>query len=278
MRYFILFIAVVVANNLFAQDITSKSYVSINAGGGLHGLTYDLPEGSSRDIKFNFSTNASYHYSINKSWSIGTGINFSKYSTTFKLGSYGYSYDAVDIDNDPYKMNIAVNGLKEKQSATFLEIPITARYHFPLNSKLDLWVGAGFSIGFLTSAKYEVESGSITTTDYYEQYDWTIKDYPSKGFYATNISGESTDLSLKTPFSVLGEVGIRFSLTQNRFLSANLYGSYCLNDINDEKSMESKLIKLENNHIYYNGLIASGLADNIKLFSLGLKLGVGFSF
>jgi len=257
---------------------SEKNRLSIHAGGGLHGLAYKLKAaGSDRVSSFGYTAGLTYQRFFNARWSAGLGVGISSYKTRSTLQRYHDSYPAIDMDADPYTMNIELDGLKERQTADILEIPLTAHYEMPLVKDLIVWAGAGIQIGIPLRASYTVESGSITTSGYYEQYNWTAEDFPAHGFYTDQLSGKSADLTLATAFSGLLETGIGYKMSKRTLLTAGIYSCIGLNDINNEPGNSPGILSTEGNFNKYNGLLASGWMGPVRPFSVGMRLGIAFA-
>lgn len=280
MKRHILIIGVLLGSiSLTNAQSLPKHRLSINTGGGIQGLNYKLNvAGSDHANNLGYAFGAAYQYFFNKRWGIGIGVGLATYRSEGMLNNYQASYPAIDVDADPYLMNVSVNGLKEKQAANFLEIPVTARCQIPLKKALALWAGAGIQVGIPLSASYKTQNGSITTTGYYEQYGWTAKDIPAQGFYTDDLSGRTDDLNIKMAFSSLLEAGIGYNISKCITLTAGLYNVVGLNNINNEQQNPSGIISTDGNYNNYNSLFASGLPNSVRPFATGIKLGLSLSF
>jgi outer membrane protein W len=275
MKKYFLIISIIISLSATAQDKGSQLY--LNGGGGLQGFGYSLSEGR-RSNGFGYNVELGYRYFFNDRWGVGIGAAISSYSSEGTLNGATYSYPATDTDGEAYTVNVAVSRLKEKQAATFFEIPITARYRLPLGDKFEFWAGAGVKLGFATTAEYELEEGNITTMGYYAQYQWTVKDRPEHGFSTYNLAGQSADLKLKTSVSGLLEAGIGYKLTDRLSLNFGLYGAYCFTDVNEELQNTSGIISTTGEVNTYNGLLASSLTGSVRPFAVRAKVGVSFTF
>lgn len=277
MKKYLFIITIILATSIAAQEKNSR--LNLSVGSGLQGLGYDIKDdGSEHKNKFGYSLSLEYHYFFTQNWGVGIGAGLAQYGSEGILNGHTSNYSATDTDGDAYTMNVSTNKWKESQKATFVEIPVMVRYRLPLSEKLFLQAGAGVRIGFNTNAEYEIKEGNITTSGYYEQYQWTVKDKPQHGFYTNDLTGQSADLKMKTAFSGILDVSLGYSLGERLLLSAGFYGSLGLNDINDEPKNATGIVSTSGDVNTYNRLFSSGLAGSVKPFAAGIKIGISYLF
>ena len=127
---------------------------------------------------------------------------------------------------------------------------------------------AGTKVSIPVSPSYKVQSGSLTTTGYYSEWNVELHDLPQHGF-ATINDRYTGDISLKTSVSAFAEIGVLKSLSERTSLYLGGYLDYGLNNL--DKGGDA--------HVYasngtYTHVLASSQTDKVKLISCGLKIGL----
>jgi outer membrane protein OmpA-like peptidoglycan-associated protein len=263
-KYIILILGVITSISMHAQE--QNHYFSLNAGGGLHNLKYDLLDGNVEKGlggTFNFG----YSYFFKPGWAINTGVGLLSAQATGILNQTT-SITSVDQDGDTYEFRTSYINLEEKQTALFLDIPVNLQYQQWVNEKWGILASVGAKAFIPLSANYKVTSGSVTTTGYYEQWNVELSDMAQHNF-STSTNKPSGDLNLKTSLALNAELGALYNLSQ-RF---DLYlGSYINIGINN-------LINAGSNSVYpgddtYNSMLASTQTSMVNLTMFGIKIGL----
>ncbi|MDP4277231.1 MAG: OmpA family protein [Bacteroidota bacterium] len=249
---------------LHAQE--SGHYLHFNAGGGLNNLSYQLQNGTQQG-RLGYTVNAAYSFFFMPQLGIQSGIGLQTYSAASSI-NYLTTSSETDVNGDPFVLSTLYKNWKEKQQTLFLDIPLTIQYRRYLNDKIGLLASAGAKIAIPLSASYKSESGKITTTGYYKQWNITLDDLPQYGF-TTPINRFEGDYTFKNTYSAIADLGGLYKLSNKTDLYVGGYVNYGLNNI---LKADSKVVYQMNGT--YNGILASNQTDKVIPISFGLKIGI----
>lgn len=264
MRKYIIIIGLIAT--ITSQAQIREACFNVNIGGGLNGLKYTLQDGDVKSAPGG-SFNIGYSYFFNSGWGIGAGLGLQSAQSKGTLNFTSYT-NAYDSDGDNFELRTRYNNWAEKQKALFVDIPIGLQYQHWFDAKSGLLAMAGAKISLPVSSSYEVVSGSIITTGYYEQWNVELSDMPQHGFTTTSAR-PSGDLTINPSYSVFVDLGWLYKVSEKLDLYAGGYINYGLNS----------LINASDNALYsedgtYNSMLASNQADNVKLLTFGIKVGL----
>lgn len=241
-------------------------YLHFNVGGGLHNLSYTMPNGS-QNGKFGYTINGAYSYFFTPNWGVQAGLGIQSFGATSKL-NYFTTAPAVDSEGDAFESRTQYSNWEENQNALYIEIPVAAQYRYTINEKFGLIGSLGAKMALPVYAKYKTIGGQIRTTGYYELWNVELYDLPEQGL--STITNSFTDrISLNPVFTGLADVGGLYKLSNKLELYAGVYFNY---GFNKTKTPDTKVIYQQNG--VYNGMFASNQVQNVKPISFGLKVGV----
>jgi OmpA-OmpF porin, OOP family len=216
-------------------------------------------------------------YFLSKNFGVGAGADYFVKDCKFdvKLSDYSHSYNGIDKwEADPvprqYEFTIKSNSpdITEQNTFSFIEIPVSAFYSFPLSGNTYIVTRLGVKAGFPLKKSYLLSESDLLTRLYFKEWDLELFNIPAHGLYDSRTDWHPEgELNLNTAFSVFSEVGIDFPIS---LLKVRLSGyfSYGLNNLNYEK--QSSLIYWRED---YNYILS--LAESAKMMQVGVKLGVG---
>lgn len=282
MKKIILSIAsILIASSLFAQeDEQSRSEITINLGGGLSGLQYQMESGGKNTLGLGGSFGLGYTFFINNQFGIGTGVEANFYQSEYSNDHLTGSYEVADLQNPSEYLQLKYdyqNAYKEKQSALFVQVPLmfqfqTAGYH-------KFYVAAGGRVGFPINTKFDTDPSSLTVSGLYSHEQVEYKDLPNHGFTSYNSPQTEGKLSLKTAYMASLELGMKWAISDNFKLYTGLYGDYGLNDIQQTKNAGTATYQQDykgtdpNGFLSFNNSITSTSAvKKIIPMTAGLKL------
>jgi len=262
-KYFII-IGLVATITLQAQD--KGHYFNANIGGGFNGLKYTLHDG---DVKSGTggTFNLGYSFFVNSNWGFGAGLGLQTAQSKGIL-NFTSSSSAIDADGDNFELRTYFNNWTEKQKALFLDIPVGIQYQRWFNGKNGMLAMAGGKISVPVSSSYEVVSGSITTTGYYEQWNVELSDMPQHGF-TTSSDRPSANLALNTSYSVFADLGWQYKMSEKLDLYAGGYISFGLNNL--ISAGEKPVYQVSGT---YNSMLVSRQTDKVNLLTFGVKVGL----
>jgi OOP family OmpA-OmpF porin len=188
-------------------------------------------------------------YYITDNLGLGIGADYYLYDSEFDavLSNYSHIYEGVDNwEGDPiprdYEFTIRSNtpDIVEKNTISFIDIPISAIYNYPLVNNIRLATRLGFKIGLPLNDKYKLEESDLYTRLYFEEWDLELFDIPAHGLYDSRTDWHPEgELNLNPTLSIFSEIGLDFPIAVFKVRISG-YFSYGLNNIIEEN--QSSLI------------------------------------
>ncbi|WP_320054789.1 OmpA family protein [uncultured Acetobacteroides sp.] len=244
-------------------------YIFINAGGGLHSLSYDLRDGKQKGGA-GFTLNGGYSYFFSPQWAVEAGLGVSTLQSSSTL-SYTTGIPATDTDGDTYEFRTYYKGWKEKQTAYLFDIPLGIRFQKSISTKLEWTAGIGASISLPLSCRYKATDGEIATTGYYSKWNAELTDMPQHGF--STISDKfSGKVSLNPSYAGYANLGALYKLSANANFYAGTYVSYGFNSM---VKASDKLVYQQDG--VYNGVLSSSEAGKARKLAVGVQVGFRWS-
>lgn len=268
--------------SVLAQDQT-KHEILISAAGGASALSYTPNIGDTKN-KTNYCLGISYFHNLNRLWSVGTGLEISSYNASYNLNTFSDSYIANDGTQD---FEFLTNGSNyhEKQSGTYLKIPIIGRISIPIFKDVQLYSSAGIKIGIPIKSDYEVRA-LLHNSGHYSYPENVIYDSQEfMGFGFFNYKQSRQSLNLKPLLIGTIETGLRFKLNTNLSLLTGVYYEQSLSDLRKDNS-DKHLIEFNNKspkNFSINGVLSSQykidqqyhpITKNLRAKSLGVRIGL----
>jgi len=263
-KQLILGLSILIGGSLQAQE--AGSYLHFNVGGGLHNLSYDIPNGNING-KAGYTVNAAYSYFFNQHWGLQTGIGLQSFRALSTLNTTTSVTD-VDTEGDTYQFRTYYKDWQEEQNSLFIDIPLELQYRFGIGKKTSILASAGVKMALPVSSGYKSIGGQIQTTGYYSQWNVEVTDLPEQGFTTVN-NNYSGSLSLKPTYLGIVDLGGLFNLSKKMDLYAGAYLNYGLNKV---ITANSKSVYQKDGN--YNGMFASDQISNVIPVSVGLKVGL----
>ncbi|MDP4239534.1 MAG: OmpA family protein [Bacteroidota bacterium] len=263
-KQIIIGVSLLIFSTLKAQY--TKQYLHFDIGGGLNNLEYSLKNGTEKG-SFGYSIDAAYSYFFLPNWGLKTGIDLQSYGACSTLNYLSTTRD-VDTDGDAYEFRTSYKNWQEKQHALFLEIPLEVQYRHFFNKKIGLLASVGAKVSIPVSADYKTTGGAMVTTGYYSQWNVELSNMPQHGF-STIMNSYSGNLSLKTAYVSIADIGCLFALSKQTNLYLGGYINYGLNNI---LTPETKQIYQPNR--VYNGILVSDQLTKVNLQAVGVKVGL----
>lgn len=272
----------------FAQE--GKQEVSVSVAGGLSTLSYETNLGK-RDNKLGGSFSVGYTYFFIENLGLNTGLELSLYNADMKMDKFNNVIQGLvdPSDSELYDFHTAFSNYKEKQSATYINIPLMLQYQSDETSKF--YAKAGVKLGIPVTGKYKSSASEITSKGFFhETANWgENQEFMGFGTVPNYSNDESIDLNIAC---ILGaEVGMKWRLKDNLFLYTGAYVDYGVNDIvkGGRNNMFSKLeettdlVTVKNNSAlnsslgYSSNKLTQEMTDKVKPFSVGIKLALALA-
>jgi hypothetical protein len=220
-----------------------------------------------------------YTYFISAQVGISTGLEFSLSSTTVTADKFHDEYKLLFVQQGREEEDMILisnyDGYKEKQSATYLHIPVMAR--FQTTAKNKFYTAAGFKLGFALSGSSDATVKSLTASGHFPQTDVTIYDEDQHGLTIYPNVSYPDDLSLGFDLSLAVEAGMRWELTEKLGLYTGAFLDYGVLNILPELS--GHLIDYNPNpkgELTYHSILDTKLLSKANLFCVGIKVGLAF--
>lgn len=272
-KQIILVVTLLIYGALQAQE--TGNYLNFSVGGGIHNLSYSLPNGiGTQKGQLGYTINAGYSYFFTPQWGLHTGLGFQSFNSLSTL-NYLSSTPDIDTDGKSYTFKENYKNWQERQQALFVDIPLTIQFKLPLSKKMGLLTSVGGNISFPVNSGFKTTGGELVTTGFYPQYNAELSDLPQHGF-STMTKTFTGNQSIKTAYMAIADLGGLYKLNEKLDLYGGAYINYGLNNI---LNPDTKLVyqPAQPNGIY-NGVFASGLTTNVVPISIGLKVGVYWHF
>lgn len=263
-----------------AQDY--KHELSIGMGGGLSTLNYSPSSGDSKN-GMGGSISLNYIYALTKKIGLLSGFEYSLYNAKIENAAFSNTLTGITdpSDQEVFDFKTEINKYEEKQTAHYLNIPVMIQYK--TGGTNQFYTNIGVKIGIPISARYKSTGNYTNQGFFYEPGIWTnTPQFMGFGEYPDKKVEE--DLDLKIAFIASIELGIRFSLKNNKAFYTGAYFDYGLNDIikNKQNVINYQIINNNKGEFYNHSMLSSYTNEDIELtnkvipMSIGLKLRFSF--
>lgn len=284
-------IAVVYAPTLQAQD----HEVSIYIGGGLATLNADMTPvfDISNTHKAGGTAGIGYVYNFSSLFALQTGVEATIYQSNYTLDEVDGNYIVNIPSGEKVKLEYILNGYHEKAKATYISIPIMARFKLPVGGKFNWSTAAGIKLGVAVNSKYEnsyarlhtsgvvVEGGKLVDVE-------PLVNLPGYGFGTYNDGKDDGTLKLRMACMLAAETGISYQINKRYSVYTGVYGDYAINDAHKNKNrpfVEYNTAKPSEpvvngmlNAINKRNLEAISLAKSMKPLAWGMKVQLTYHF
>jgi hypothetical protein len=263
----------------------SKHEFSVYAAFGISTINYKLAGDDSFDYGCNNSKNAidygiNYAYNFNSRIAILTGLNYASYSGRLSLNGYSADYTAYDNRGDKFTMHYSLDGeYHENQSIALLNVPLMARYSFPIGKGgTKYFASGGLKLGIPIIYKTTITPGAVSTSGRYEYEAREYTDLLEYGFVdGRRGDGTTRRIHLGVIPMLSFDIGLRFPLGYITTFVMSVYIDHSFGNIqgyNDKQIVEYQ--SLFPSHFVYNSVLNTAMVDKITLFNAGFKIGVAF--
>lgn len=272
-----------------AKEKPIKHYLDIHAGGGVSSWNYPL-EGGSTGVGGAFALGVGYTYFFHPSVGFQTGITFTRLASTASLTQpieWRTNPDGsalVDYMGEEYIHRTSFDGWKESQQTYLFEIPVGLRFRYfkERDSQVGLHAAVGLKLAIPMMANYAHNSGLVTHTGWYEQWQLELHDIPNRfGSEQANRQEESVMSKLnKVNAEAYAELGAAIRINKHYELYVAAFGQYMLNNFSCVKlDNRTPLGFRSSNYNYpfmseYRGLVGTDKVGAMHPWMAGLKVGI----
>lgn len=274
-------IALIISGLLLSAMSWGQGELSISAGGGFntilsHPVMEELEEEDvweSNALKtpgFMISSRFLYFFGSGHV-GIGSGADFFMYRSKVTLNGTITTPSYDDINGQAFDLMQSYDEWVEKQRIFTFEFPLGVYYKASISDKTNFVGGVGGKMVVPAFSRYQITEGTYAVSGYYPQTDATIKDLPHHGFVNTQPVA-SGGLNTRLAFSVYGELGFNFALSDRASLHTGLYCNYGITRIVDDKRVTPGL--WDDFMVDNKSILSSKLVEKSNLLAVGLKIGV----
>lgn len=284
-RIFIVIILLAFGISLHAQHNQHSNYLGFSVGGGINTPTYKTADGD-YSLGFGFSSGLNYTHFFGKHFGIGFGAWYGHYNASvlydFTETTTGLTHD--DNTNLTYDLETSYKGWRERQTLSYLSIPVELYWRAPLNDKWAFLFGLGAAVDLPLSGKYRANEGSYENAGQFyvngTPLSYTVQDLPNHGFRTYDADFEEEVSLKKIGVSLIADLGFNYQLCNNWGLYFGLYGGYSLTNMLDSASNKPILAINEDDasQLDYNGTLASNQIDALRLLNAGVKIGINLGW
>ncbi|MCL2412640.1 MAG: OmpA family protein [Bacteroidales bacterium] len=237
----------------------SKHEFSVHAGGGLSSLNYNVTFGE-QNLRLGGHFGLGYHFFFLPNWAIGTGIELGFYRSKFHMDNLNLSFMTTDIQGVEFEFRSIINNFEEKQRAMLLQIPLMLKFQTGDSSgRHRFFAAAGGKIGIPIRGRYS-NTLPFDNAGYFAFENALYNTQTFMGFGQFPNRRQESHLNFKTAFFLSAEAGVKWRLSDGRWLYTGLYLDYGLNNILKAPSPRPTLVQ-------YNAAVPTAFAVNSVLHS-----------
>ena len=283
-RKYIIAIAVLLVcySSLIQAQPQYNNEFTVSLGAGSSALKYKIGENSSKSgLGWQLGGGYSHYFSKNIGFSLG--LEAEMFAASVDMGNISFEQQ---IQTPPglsgnFLLRANYAGLKEKQTAIMLQIPVMLQFQFPVSESSFFFLGTGVKAGFPVSSKWNQDISGFTTTGFSEYTGQTYADMPNHGFSTYPGQSASGRLELKSPVFFVLEGGLKFGIGVGKYLYTGVFLDYGLNDMYKKPAVNTSLLVYNNDSpadYKHNSVLTAdrfSVPDGIKPFAVGIKIKIG---
>jgi len=282
-KLIIIIILITAASSLHVMAQQNVHAFSIEGGGGLSTLVYQLSSGD-RNVGLggDFGLGYTFYRSnervtatgriFRKNWGIYTGVGLGTYHAKSKLGQDMLITDyQTDIDVHQFEFHTSFPKYDETQSVLSVIIPVMAQYQYG-----QYYFMGGFKYVIPINAKYGSKDVTLTNEAYYKEFKTKVDDLKFVGCGEFEHQDYKGKLDLGSSMLLALEGGVRMRLSKQISLFTGVYFDYGLS--NAYKGNPQWFIKYDDQNPadFSTNSVLSLTADKVRLMAAGLKLRLTF--
>jgi len=260
-KILLIFLALSMGVQAFASEF------SVYGGGGLSTLMYDTKEGDkSQGLGGLFGVGYTYFFTPNLG--LASGLEMAFYNAKYELEKITQQpYTFTDYEGHELEFRSTVEGYREEQSLSILQIPLMLQYR--QGEKHQFYATAGTKIGIPLSGKNKIYADSVKNSAYskFEDYEYTTQKFMGFGTYAKQESEKK--LALQNAVLLSAETGIKWKLSEELRLYTGIYFDYGLNPVTKRGNGSDRTIEYKSQEQTFD---FNNLIDETTPLAIGLKL------
>lgn len=259
------------SSSAFIKDVRpgmGLQYISINGGGGISTIKYDLDMGD-RKTGGGCSFTAEYQRFFNAMWGVNGGFGVAITHAQTSLDTTYTKTVIIPGEDKDYTSKYYINfeGWEEKQTNIALEIPIGALFRLPLRHNLTFFCGAGIKFSIPVKTSYSVKEGSREMTGEVEELGLAINPDMEQHDYYINPSHPTGNNDTKHFSAGIYTDANLVQKIKNLEVFYGIYGNLGLSSFSKDGGELGSGSD-------YNGVLSSDISDKARLRSFGIHAGV----
>ena len=247
----------------------TRHYLCLNLGGGWHSFRLEAEGGEAQrgtgglmELKYMF---------IPRHWGIGIGAQVCSYrgETIF---NHSYSHTFIHDDNNlNYTLNTQFKDWKERQDILSVEVPFSIQCTKNFSDRWGFLLGMGATLSIPVIKEYTAQSGTFTTSGWFESTNVEYEDLINHGFKTEQANQSDEIINMATCLGAHFELGFNYSVGKKTAFYLGAYAHY---------GITNAIIPQEKN-IYdgekYIGAFGSKQVKDVHPLKTGVKLGLRFN-
>ena len=257
---------------LAARD--GKHEYSLNFTGGMT-VPLSAPRGGMDGDDFNVKFGASYAHNFTGRIAVVTGLEYANYSGSISYSLLRDSYTEIDHRVNPSsqaRYEYSISKYREQPTISLLSVPVMFRYTTELNDYSKLYFAGGCKIAFPVSTRTKI-SGKLASWAHFDHENVDYSDLPEHNMYnGFEIGARTSGIDVKPAALLSLESGLRFSIGRV-FVYTALNLDCSLNDLKRTNGKHS--VSFGSSGMKNESLLNTSFTGKLKIYSLGLKIGLG---
>lgn len=265
---------------VWSQSSTA-SYYTLTMRTGYGSCDYGLKDGKMRgDVAYGAALE--YALFFHRNIGIGIGGDFQRIGSTGILNTSLFWNNVMDTDGELYNHQLNLYDWKEKQTAFYVDFPVTLQTQFELNSSCGLLLKAGVAYALMLKQKTSAE-GIIEHLGNYDR--WYLQlDIPEYGFYTEKGFTSEYSFNYAHSFALMFSADMCFATRSNIELLCGVYAGLNIRNLKTEHSPIGFRNDNERGAMFhyfmndYSTLLNTDYVKNtIYSYTIQLQLGIRFS-
>ena len=279
-KLFIFLFVSIIALPLLSQSLPT-SYYTLLLRGGYGKSDYGLENGT---IKGSIAYGAEFEYAFffHKNVGIGIGTDFQCIGSTGILNTSLFWNDVIDTDGERYNHQLNLYDWRERQTAFYLEFPVTLQTQFRFSPSCGLLLKAGAAYALMLTQK----TSAYGTIEHLGNYDrwYLMLDIPEYGFYIEKDFKPKYNFNNVHSYTLIFSADMCFATRSNIEFLCGLYAGLNIRNLKTQHSPLGFRNDREGSAVFhyfmndYSTILNTDYVKNTMYsYSIQLQLGIRFS-
>lgn len=197
---------------------------------------------------------------------------------------------------EKYDHTVTMKDWKEHEVSYLLGLPVGIQFQYPIyrmpkvthrNTMMRLYGDLGVKVNYVLGQKYNLVSGSIQHSGYYDKWNLNIPSNALIGheFYEEKVGDQAWSKSKKSldisNFSAdaMADLGVMIPVREDLDVMVGVYANYTMNNLKDGKGQEIgwRNENSEFEHTFmnkYDGIVGTDYVKSVRPWDIGVKVGI----